>query len=172
MHNKFIKTQTYIKALNCLNNSYFNVYIIYREDQLMNYFLMRIAKSFYFSKRIGYYYLKNEMSITANINKLTKTGIKFIFIYLKMVFEYSKNTKYAKDILNLLFTRLIILLNIENNLAKLSSKKDLNFYYNIINLYLNCKFITNENKYYLNHLKNIIRNKLNYISIIRKNINF
>jgi glycosyltransferase involved in cell wall biosynthesis len=153
MNNKFIKTQTYIKALNCLNNFYFNVYIIYREDQLMNYILLTIAKSFYFSKRIGYYYLNNEMSITKNINKITKTRIKFIFIYLKMVFEYSKNTKYAKDMLNLLFTHLNKQFNIENNLANLSSKEDLNFYNDIINLYLNCKFITNENKYYFNYLK-------------------
>ena len=160
MNNKFIKTQTYIKALNCLKNFYFNVYIIFMEDQLMNYILLTIAKSFYFSKRIGYYYLNNEMSITKNLNKLTKTGIKFIFIYLKMVFEYSQNTKYAKDMPNLLFTKLIKLFNIENNLAKLSSKQDLNLYYDIINLYLNCKFITNENKYYFNHLKNIINKNI------------
>jgi glycosyltransferase involved in cell wall biosynthesis len=172
INDKFIKTQTYIKALNCLNNFYFNMHIIFMEDQLMNYILLTIAKSFYFSKRIGYYYLNNEMSITKNINKITKTRIKFIFIYLKMVFEYSKNTKYAKDMLNLLFTHLNKQFNIENNLANLSSKEDLNFYNDIINLYLNCKFITNENKYYFNHLKNIIKNKLNYITFILKNINF
>ena len=136
------------------------------EDQLMNYILLTITKSFYFSKRIGYYYLNNEMSITKNMNKLTKTGIKFIFIYLKMVFEYSKNTKYDKDMLNFLFTKLIKQFNIEKNLANLSSKEDLNFYYDIINLYLNCKFITNENKYYFNSLKNIVKNN------ILKKINF
>ena len=33
INNKFIKTETYIKALNSLNNSYLNMYIIYLEDQ-------------------------------------------------------------------------------------------------------------------------------------------
>jgi glycosyltransferase involved in cell wall biosynthesis len=37
INNKFIKTKTFIKALNCLNNFYFNIYIIYMEDQLMNF---------------------------------------------------------------------------------------------------------------------------------------
>jgi glycosyltransferase involved in cell wall biosynthesis len=159
INNKFIKTKAYIKALNSLNNFYFNMHMIYLEDQLMNYILLTKAKSFYFSKRIGYYYLKNEMSITKNKKKMTKIRIKFIFIYIMIVFEYSKNTKYEKDMFNHLFTQLNKLFNIENDLANLSSKEDLNFYYYIINLYLNCKFITNENKYYSNYLKKIIKNK-------------
>ena len=159
INNKFIKTQTYIKALNCLNNFYFNIHMIMYEDQLMNYILLTRAKSFYFSRRIGYYYLKNEMSITKNINKITKIRIKFIFIYLKIVFEYSKNTKYEKDMFIHLFAQLNKLVNIEKNLANVSSKRDLNFYYYIINLYLNCKFITNENKYYFNNLKKLIKKK-------------
>ena len=161
INNKFIKTKAYIKALNSLNNFYFNMYMIYMEDQLMNYILLTKAKSFYFSKRIGYYYLKNEMSITKNKNKMPKIRIKYIFLYLKIVFEYSKNTKYEKDMFNHLFTQLNKLFNIENDLANLSSKEDLNFYYYIINLYLNCKFITNENKYYFNNLKKIINTLCN-----------
>ena len=98
------------------------------------------------------------MSIKKNQNKMSKKIIiKHIFIILKIVFEYSKNTKYEKDMFNLLFTQLNRGFIIGNNLANLSSKEDLNFYYYIINLFLNCKFITNENKYYLNNLKKIIK---------------
>jgi hypothetical protein len=99
------------------------------------------------------------MSITKNKNKMPKIRIKYIFLYLKIVFEYSKNTKYEKDMINYLFTQLTKQFNIKNSLANLSSKEDLNFYYYIINLYLNCIFITNENKYYLNNLKKIINKK-------------
>jgi glycosyltransferase involved in cell wall biosynthesis len=159
INTKFINTKTFIKALNCLNNFYFNMYIIYSEDLLMNFILMAIAKSFYFSKRIGYYYLNNEMSITKNQDKMSILRIKFFFIILKFFFDYSKNTKYEKDMLNLVFTPLYKSFNIENNFAYLSSKEDLNFYYDIINLFLKCKFITNENKYYFNYLKKIIKNK-------------
>ena len=79
----------------------------------MNYILLTCAKSFYFSKKIGYYYLKNEMSMTKNKNKISKIRIKFIIIYLKIIFEYSKNTKYEKDMFNYLFT---ILNNNFNNI--------------------------------------------------------
>ena len=96
------------------------------------------------------------MSITKNQDKMSILRIKFFFIILKFFFDYSKNTKYEKDMFNLLFTHLNRGFIIGNNLANLSSKEDLNFYYYIINLYLNCKFITNENKYYLNNLKKII----------------
>ena len=160
INNKFIKTITFIKALNCLNNFYFNMQMIIFEDLLMNYIILVNAKSFYFSKRIGYYYLRNEMSIKKNENKMSKIIIiKHIFIILKILFKYSKNTKYAKDMFNLHFTKLNRRFIIGNKLANLSSKEDLNFYYYTINLFLNCKFITNENKYYLNKLKKIIKNK-------------
>ena len=110
------------------------------EDQIMNYILLTKTKSFYFSKRIGYYYLKNEMSISKHKYEIGKIRIKFIFIYLKILFEYSKNTKYEKDMLNLLFT-------------KLFSNDVLNFFNYIINLYLNCIFITKENKIYFKNLQ-------------------
>ena len=158
INNKFIKTETYNKALNSLKNSYLNIYITYMEDQLMNYILLTNAKSFYFSKKIGYYYFKNEMSMTRNKYKISKIRIKFIIIYLKIIFEYSKNTKYEKDMFNYLFTRLNNNFNIAKSLTVLSSKDYLYFYYYIINIYLNCTFITNENKYYFHYFKTIIEN--------------
>ena len=36
------------------------------EDGLINYMLHKTAKSFYFSKKIGYYYILNNESITLN----------------------------------------------------------------------------------------------------------
>ena len=54
------------------------------EDSLMNYLILRTAKSLYFSKIIGYYYLQNTLSITKNTYKITLLTMKFIFIYLKI----------------------------------------------------------------------------------------
>ena len=68
----------------------------------MNYILFRTIKSFLFIKRIGYFYLVNNDSITKNFYKINKINLKFIFIYLKIIFEYSKNTKYEKDMANFL----------------------------------------------------------------------
>ena len=159
INNKFIKKGVYIKALNLLNNFYLNIYMTYMEDQIMNYLIQRTAKSLYFSKIIGYYYLQNTISITKNLNKIPLLIMRFIFIYLKFIFEYSKNTKYQKDIANILFTNSYKVFNIQLGLIKLRSKDEINFYYNILNIYLKNEYITNENKYLLNVFKSIIETK-------------
>ena len=156
INNKFIKSEIYVKALNSLNNSYLNIYNIFMEDQIMNYLIHKFAKSFYFFTKIGYYYLPSEISITKNTNKIPSLLIKCLFLYLKIFFEYSKNTKYEKDMSNFLFSRLNRKFDIISGVSRLSSKDDLYFYYFVIKIYLNNKFITNENKNYFKYLKSII----------------
>ena len=162
IYNKFIKKEVYLKSLNILNNFYLNMYMTYMEDSLMNYILIRTAKILYFSKKIGYYYLKNSISITKNLFKINQLRIQFIFIYLKLIFEYSKNTKFEKDMANLLFTNIINNLKIEKFLSKLIFIDNFKFYNDIIKMYLNCKFIDNHNKYTLNYLKKIIKARKNF----------
>ena len=106
IHNKLIKKECYIRALNSLNNFYYNMYITIWEDTIMSYFLYREAKSYYFLSIIGYYYVKNSQSITKNMFKISELKLKFIFIFLKIVFENSKNNKYEKDMSNALFREL------------------------------------------------------------------
>ena len=62
---------------------------------------------------------------------------------------------------NLLLNNLNNYLIIVSQLSLLN-KEDFHFYYNIINNYLNCIFITNENKYMLNEFKNIFEKKQIY----------
>ena len=104
--NKFIKREVFIKALNSLNN-YLNMYITYSEDTIINYILYRVSNSYIFFNIIGYYYIKNNISITNNLFKKSKIKINFIFILIKLIFEYSKNTKFEKDMCNLLLTKLL-----------------------------------------------------------------
>ena len=157
INNKFIKKEVYIKALNSLNHFYLNMYMTFMEDQIMNYILKRTAKSFYYSRKIGYFYLPNTISITKNVYKISLLRMKFVFIYLKFVFEYSKNIKFQKDMANFLFTNFYKV--IQQNLLNFQFKDDINFYYNIINMYLKNEYITNENKYLLNIFKSIIEKK-------------
>ena len=144
INNKFIKKNVYIKSLNILNNSYLNMYIICFEDQIINYIIHRISKSNYFLNKIGYYYIKNSISITKNSYKISKLKTKFIFIYLKILFEFSKNNKYEKDMANYFLSILIKIVDI-----KISNKNYNKYYKNIINIYLRSKFISKENKYFL-----------------------
>ena len=101
LSNKFIKREPYIKTLNLLEK-YLNIYMITYEDGLINSFLYRNVKSFYFLKIIGYYYIRNKQSITMNRNRGEKI-LKYVFIYLKIIFEYTKNTICEKNMAKYLF---------------------------------------------------------------------
>ena len=155
LSNKFIKRISYIRALNSMNNFYLNQYMVNLEDGIMNYILYRTAKSFYFIKKIGYYYLQNNQSITVKQTENYDEKIRFIFIHLKFVFENTKNNKYEKEMADSLFSRLYILLENDFNLIK----KDYKFYIDIINMYLNCNFVSDKNKFILIELKSIIKKK-------------
>lgn len=156
IYNKFIKKDAYIRGLNFIKQFYLNTYMTIGEDQVINYILHRIVKSFYYLKKIGYRYIINRLSITKTTQKIDKRKLKFIFFHLKIILEYSKNIKYEKDMANLLLNNLNKYLII---VRKLLNKEDFHFYYNIINEFLNCTFITNENKYILNEFKKIFEKK-------------
>ena len=134
----------------------------------MNYLLHRTAKSLYFIKNIGYRYKKTSESITKKISKMPQMKLKFIFIYFKFLFEFSKNTKYEKDMLNLRLSQ-IFKFNIENKLLDTNLKKDYYFYYVVINSIINCKYISEENLNLLKNLKNIILKKnITYFKLKKK----
>ena len=147
--NKFVKRDILIKALNMLPKEYLNMYITSYEDGILNYMLYRVAKSFYFLKKIGYYYIINPQSISKKGCK--PEFIKFLFVHLKIVFEFSKNTIFEKNMFNAIFKRLVIKTKIINktNLMKNDSK----FYLNHINIFLSNDFVSNKNKKILILLK-------------------
>jgi glycosyltransferase involved in cell wall biosynthesis len=152
--NKFVKRVSFIRALNCLNKYYLKLYMTNFEDGLMNFFLYREVKSLFFLKKIGYYYIKNKKNIKEKemkrINSLNNR-----FYYLKLVFEFTKNTLIEKDICNDLLERLIKLPNITIFL----SQEYFNIYNDIINNYIKCPHINAKNKNKLNKLKVKIRIK-------------
>lgn len=152
--NKLIKREVYIKAINYLDNIYLNLYMIYMEDSLINIILHRISKSLKNLNLIGYDYIKHSESITNNLEKINQLKMQYAFIFLKVLFEYSKNNKYEKDMANIIFTSL----NRRFNFAFLLSIPNINldFYNNVINIYIKCKYISNENKIVLKRFKHII----------------
>ena len=123
----------FIKLISSMNKYYFNLYMTNHEDGLINFLLYRFINSFYFLKKLGYYYLPSENSITLNYQKNYDETIRFIFINLKFVFENTKNNKYEKDMANSLFKRLYkgVLSECLNLITK-----DFDFFISIINQYL------------------------------------
>ena len=166
--NKFIRTKVYIESLNCLNKFYFSMYMTSMEDSLMNYLLHRTAKSFFFLKKVGYMYKKTSESITKK-KIISHMNLKFIFIYLKFIFEFSKNTKYEKDMVNQRLTIMSKKYNIRGYLSKIEFNNDFYFYYEVINTVINCIYISEENLNLLKHLKNIILKKnITYFKLKKK----
>ena len=156
--NKFMKREIYIKTINSINSFYLNQYIINCEDQILNFMLYRTAKSLYNLKVVGYYYIKTSISISRNVEKISELNNIFRFIYLKIIFENTKNNKYEKDMCNHLLSFTIDSINLlKLSLIDINNYK---FYNNIIDMYLNNDFITYDNKIILNNLKDKL-NKLN-----------
>ena len=152
--NKFIKREAYIRALNSINSFYLKQYMINFEDGIMNYILYKTSRSYYFLKNIGYFYIRNNQSITISQNINYNNRFKFIFLYLKLVFETTKNNKKKKKISILVFKWFLNLIKEGIN----SITKDINFFFDIINKYLKCKFIDNRSKIILKQLKLILYN--------------
>ena len=147
--NKFIKREALIRALNSLSREYLNMYMTNFEDGVLNYFLYRNVRSFYFYKRIGYYYIRNPYCITGK--GFNSNTIKFIFIHLKLVFEFSENTPFEKNMFNVLFRRLVIRKLIKKRIKLM--KADVKFYIDSIDLFLENEFVSINNKRYMIRLK-------------------
>ena len=153
--NKLVKRVSFIRALNCLNKYYLKIYMVSFEDGLMNFFLHRTVKSFYFLKKIGYYYIRNKKPFKEIQIKRITHYVKFYFLYLKLVFEFTKNTLLEKNMSN----NLMRIITRMHNFTNIFFGKDINFYNEIINMFLKSPFINTNNKNYLKKLKDIIINR-------------
>ena len=160
--NKFVKRDIYIKSLNYIDKYYLNQNMIVYEDGLINYMLYKFAKILYITKKVGYYYIQNQQSITKNFLKDKERTLKNCFLYLKYIFEYTKNNQFEKNIASCLYHN--VQLEISNiNIFKYITK-DYKFYYDIINNYLKNEFISIA-------VKNQLINILKFIEIAEFNYN-
>ena len=147
--NKFIKRHALIKALNLLGKKYLNIYMKTYEDQLLNFILYRTVTSFYFLKKIGYYYIINPSSITRK--EFNSESIKNIFINLKIIFSFTKNNLIEKNMFNKFFRDFIIGKCILNRTNLIIDNRD--FYIKTINLCIQNDFVSINNKNYMSLLK-------------------
>ena len=147
--NKFIKRLALIKALNLLGKKYLNIYMKTFEDQLLNFILYRTVSSFYFLKRIGYYYIINPSSITKK--EFESEHIKNIFINLKIIFSFSKNNNIEKNMFNYFFTDFVVGKSILNRTVLMNDNKE--FYLNALNIFIQNDFVSIKNKNYMILLK-------------------
>ena len=156
--NKLIKRNLFISALNSINDYYLKQFMIDCEDGLINFMLYRLSQSLSITKKIGYYYIVTNQSITNDSDNF-KIRLRSNFLYFKYLFENTKNNniekKMADFVLNDVFKRYS---DVIINLFKFFPE-DHNFYLNIINQYLDNEFISFKTKLILTEMRNSIKSK-------------
>ena len=167
--NKFIKREVYIKCLNLIDKKYLNENMIYYEDALINYIIYKQSRKFYFFDVLGYLYLDNPNSMMHSYGNNANKSVRSFFIYLKFIFQYSSNIKKEDEIINFNLKRVYDELKY-NDLYK-NINKYFDFYYEVINLYLNSIKISFDNKKITLKIKKIIKKVEKKIKKNKKNFN-
>jgi len=96
LNNKFVSKTLYSKSLNSINEYYLNKKMIYFEDGLMNFSFYLNTGSLYLLRKIGYYYFKNNDSISIKLQ--INYYYENLFLLLKYVYENTKNNLTEKKI--------------------------------------------------------------------------
>ena len=150
---KFIKKNIFILTLEVLNDYYSNQYMVDCEDGLINFILHRTAKSYYFIKKIGYYYFINNNSITIkNKNNYLKI-IKNNFLYFKFIYQYTLNNEIEKKMAEYIFVTIFNVLGFYFFKFLKENNQDINLYKEVIELYLNCEYISLKTKNLMKKIK-------------------
>ena len=156
--NKLIRKELFIKSINLIDKYYLNNNMIDCEDGLINFILYRLANSYYFMQNIGYLYVINEESITMENKWNFKKRLKSNFLYFKFIFQNTKNNIIEKNIANYIF--LGINSRYEDYFINFFKEiNDIEFYKEIIDLFLSCKYISTQIKKILNNINFIISQK-------------
>ena len=85
--NKLIKRNLFISALNSINDYYLKQFMIDCEDGLINFMLYRLSQSLSIIKKIGYYYIVTNQSITNDSDNF-KIRLRSNFLYFKYLFLF------------------------------------------------------------------------------------
>ena len=141
---KLIKREIYMKLLENIDKYYLEQHMTLHEDGLILFILFKIAKTYLFIEEFGMFYSRNENSSLANLRKdknINKT-VRDSFLYLKFMFEYTEDNTYEKNMAVYQFK--FILKQFRPIFTKITIGFE--FIYDVIGLYLNCKYINNNDK--------------------------
>ncbi len=141
---KLIKRNVYLKILEIIDKKYLEQHMTLHEDGMILFILFKIAKNYLYLNEFGMFYYRNEDSALAGLRKdenIDKT-VRDSFLYLQFMYEYTGENKREKDMAVYQFK--FILQQFEKIFCKI--KKGFDFIYDIIELYLNCEYISDDDK--------------------------
>ena len=155
--NKLIKKIKFIETLNLIDKFYLNQFMIDCEDGLINSILYKLSNSYYLIKELGYFYNKNTQSITNENESNFLKRLKSNFLYIKFIFQYTKNNIIEKNIANYIFSE-IYSVHKDEIIDIFKEINDTKFYIEVMDLYINSDYIPIETKnIILNILKLLIK---------------
>ena len=147
--NKLIKRERFLQTLIYIGNNIINENLFFQEDAMQLFCLLRVAKSLFIMKDIGYYYLRRKIYKSNFVNSANEI-FHDNFIELKLIFNKTKNNKRDKDIC-LAYFRMINM--VYSNVAKYITK-GYELFDEVFTLLLNCEHFDINSKAKFNTLKN------------------
>lgn len=156
---KFIKRGIFLKSIEFMNETYRKERFFVHDDDVTFYGLIKVSNSYGFLENIGYFYRqdnpKSRMFFLHSSN-YTNKAFRALFSIMKYYFEQSDNNHLEKNLVAYNFFKLQVNEYI-NDLDKLTEEFD--YIIDILNLYINCSFYNQEQKY------NLIHFELKYVDI-------
>ena len=141
---KLIKRNVYLKILEAIDKKYLEQHMTLHEDGMILFILFKIAKNYLYLNEFGMFYYRNKDSALAGLRKdenIDKT-VRDSFLYLQFMYEYTRENKREKDMAVYQFK--FILQQFEKIFCKI--KDGFDFIYDVIELYLNCEYISDDDK--------------------------
>ena len=139
---KLIKKEALIRALKSIKQYYLKQHMSINEDGVLDFMLLKTAKSYKFIKNYGYIYVANPSGAIFSLKKTKNKTIRDYILYLRYLFEHTDNNEYEKSMageqLKYVFKKFY------NYLDYVTSNFD--FIFDTLNLYLNCPYISDLNK--------------------------
>ena len=145
---KLIKKEALIRALKSIKQNYLKQHMSINEDGVLDFMLLKTAKSYKFIKNYGYIYVANPTGAIYSLKKTINKTVRDYILYLRYLFEHTDNNEYEKsmagDQLTYVFKRFY------NDLEDVTS--NFVFLFDTLNLYLKCPYISDLNKRRINKM--------------------
>jgi len=150
---KLIKREALIRTLKSIKPYYLKQNMSINEDGVLDFMLLKTAKSYKFITNYGYVYVANPSGAIYSLSKTMNKTVRDYILYLRYLFQHTANNEYEKsmagDQLRYVYNRFY------NYLEYVTSNFE--FIFDTLNLYLNCPYISDLNKGRVNKMINILK---------------
>jgi glycosyltransferase involved in cell wall biosynthesis len=139
---KLIKREALIRALKSIKQYYLKQHMSINEDGVLDFMLLKTAKSYKFIYDFGYIYVANPSGAIYSLTKTINKTVRDYILYLRYLFEHTANNEYEKSMageqLRYVYKKFYKYLEYVTS--------NFNFIFDTLNLYLECPYISKLNK--------------------------